>query len=192
MLKDQERKILDSLKSGERTAMKRIFSDFHPSLCRIACRLVGDEDDAKDMVQDVFLKLWTNRESLSIQTSLSAYLKRAVINTCLNFLEKHKKTKIIALEKADLRSFGKNDTELGGNVIELSLKINQALERLPSRTKAVFSLIRFEEMTYKEVADSLDISTKAVEKEMMKALRMLRDSLRDYLVSLVMAFLTFF
>lgn len=186
MFKDTEKKILDSLKNGDPNAIKSIFFKFHSSLCNIAFRIVGNDDDAKDLVQDVFLKLWINRNNLSIRFSLSAYLKRAVINTSLNYIEKHKKVKKITLEKADLEGVIQNDTELEDN--ELSLKITSAIDGLPNRTRVVFLLIRFEELSYKEVAESLGISTKAVEKEMMRALRMLRLALKRYFISIVLTF----
>lgn len=68
---------------------------------------------------------------------------------------------------------------------ELSVMAEKAIETLPARTRAVFQLIRLEGMSYREVAQHLDISEKAVEKEMMKALRMLRDMLKDYLTVLL-------
>ena len=72
---------------------------------------------------------------------------------------------------------------------ELSSRVDEAINKMPLRTKAVFTLIRFEEMTYQEVSESLDISLKAVEKEMMKALKLLREALKDYLLLLIIALL---
>lgn len=191
MLKDSEKEILDSLQKGERAALKLLYFNYHSALCQAAYNILKDEDDAKDMVQDVFLNLWINKENLNIQISLFAYLKKAVINTSLNFVEKHKKINKIELEKADLSAHGLNDTEQEENLNELNQKISNAIDLMPSRTRAVFSLIRFEEMSYKEVAIQLQISTKAVEKEMMKALRMLREALKDYLVLILIILMGF-
>jgi RNA polymerase sigma-70 factor (ECF subfamily) len=68
---------------------------------------------------------------------------------------------------------------------ELKEKANHAIEKFPGRTRIVYTLIRSEEMSYREVAETLNISLKAVEKEMMKALKMLREALKDYLPSAI-------
>ena len=181
MVPEQERQLIEALRQGDQSAMQRIFLTYHTRLCRIAFKLTGDADTARDMVQDVYLKLWQSRESINIHVSLEFYLKRAVVNTSLNFLDKVKKlTSFEPLERESM-SIGHNVVEQSQEAQELMVKIDHAVSSLPSRTKIVFTLIRFEEMSYREVAETLNISTKAVEKEMMKALHYLRDALKDYL-----------
>lgn len=184
MITDEEEKLINALKADDRSAVTAIFLKYHQSLCRIAHRIVNDADEAKDVAQEVFIKLWRNRKSLQLQFSLDAYLRRAVINTSLNRLEIRKRFKPLDSEAA------RHVSELGEqnqhHVTELQARIDEAISSLPVRTKAVFTLIRFESMSYREVADSLDISEKAVEKEMMKALKLLRVSLRDYLFLLIL------
>jgi RNA polymerase sigma-70 factor, ECF subfamily len=74
-----------------------------------------------------------------------------------------------------------HSSDQGLDAAELSMKAEKAILALPERTRLVYTLIRSEEMSYKEVANTLSISTKAVEKEMMKALRILREALKEYL-----------
>jgi RNA polymerase sigma-70 factor, ECF subfamily len=169
--------------------LKDIFLKHHSDLCRVAFRIVADAEKSKDIVQDVFLKLWIKRTDLEISISLQAYLRRAVVNTALNTL---KELRHATLPENDVTSLQRSS----GNLVEethfkeLAAVAEGAIESLPPRTKAVFRLIREEEMSYREVSAALEISEKAVEKEMMKALKLLRIQLRDYLP--VMLFLGIF
>ena len=190
MTKAEEKKLISLLRQDDTTALKEIFDQYHAPLCQVSYAIVQDKDEAKDVVQDVFFKLWRKRGELTIETSLFAYLKRAVVNTSLNLLEKQKRFIRSGLTKSEEADFASQQGGQEQLVGELSLLAEKAIENLPPRTKAVFRLIRFEEMSYKEVAESLNISLKAVEKEMMKALRLLRQALKDYLPLLLMGILT--
>jgi RNA polymerase sigma-70 factor (ECF subfamily) len=92
-----------------------------------------------------------------------------------------------ALKKPYLQSLSGQETDQQQLAEELAQLAQKAISKLPPRTQAVFKLIRTEEMSYKEVAETLHISTKAVEKEMMKALRLLRQALKDYLPILLLS-----
>ncbi len=176
-----EKDLVGLLKKNDRGAMQVIFKTFHSSLCRLAYAIAKDTDQAKDIVQEVFIKLWKNRQQLEITESLEAYLKKAAVNTALNYLDSKNRWKKQDLDKSDLTSFASNPTAQAISFEELSNRANKAIDQLPIRTRSVFTLIRNEEMSYKEVSDSLGISPKAVEKEMMRALRLLREDLKDFL-----------
>lgn len=181
-----EKDLIASLQRDDRAAINAIFVRYHASLCRVAFRLVRDTDEAKDIVQEVFIKLWRNRKTLSIAHSLEAYLKRAVVNTSLNRLESNRKhIPFDPFDPALHRTGEVVDEEQTSR--ELSAQIDSAINSLPVRTRAVFTLVRHEEMSYKDVAESLSISLKAVEKEMMKALKLLREALKDYLPILILS-----
>ncbi len=180
MISQNEKEILALLKRDNPSGLKLLFEEYHGSLCLLAYRMVADRDIAKDVVQEVFIKLWGNRQKLDITYSLSAYLKRSVINTALNYLEKDKRSSKVGLEQiGSLPHANFSDQKVSFD--ELSAQIDQAINQLPVRTRSVFVLIRKEEMTYNEVSVALGISTKAVEKEMMKALKLMREMLKNYL-----------
>jgi RNA polymerase sigma-70 factor, ECF subfamily len=176
-----EKDLVGSLKRNDPSAMQTIFAAFHSPLCHLVYTIAKDTDQTKDIVQDVFIKLWQNRQQLEITGSLQAYLRRAAVNTALNYLERSNKWKKLDLGKADLTTFASNPTTQAISYQELSERADQAIHQLPIRTRAVFTLIRQEEMSYKEVAETLGISPKAVEKEMMRALKLLREALKDFL-----------
>ena len=161
-----------------------LFKKYYSPLCRLAKRLVGDAEAAEDVVQDVFFKLWQDRESREISTSVKAYLYRAVSNKALNYLEKHKK--LTPLETAELPEPTFLPSENSLQTQELEAKIAEALEALPPACKAVFVLSRYEEMSYREIADALQIAPKTVENQLGKALRHFRHYLRHYLTLLAL------
>ncbi len=177
----EEKNLIDAVRKNDHSAVSAIFLNYHSILCRVSFRMVGDADEAKDVVQKVFIKLWKNRDQLNITISLEAYLKRAVVNTSLNHLESKKKFLSLDSTMNEFNKIGERSVEHQDDSKELSLRINQAIENLPIRTRAVYQMVRHEEMSYKDVAAGLNISEKAVEKEMMKALRLLRVALKDYL-----------
>lgn len=144
--------------------------------------MLRDSEKAKDVVQDVFLKVWNNRENLAVTNSLNAYLKRAVINATLNVIEKEKRRSFLSLlSPSTLSLVDQRKSESIAETRELEQSIDKAILSLPARTRAVFVLVRIEQMSYNEVSESLHISNKAVEKEMMKALKLLRTQLRHFL-----------
>ena len=181
MISSDERNLIEALKQSDRSAINTIFLKYHSLLCRISFRIVNDAEEAKDVVQEVYIKLWRNRKEISISYSLEAYLKRAVINTSLNHVERKKKFTFLD-PHAPIVKHAENVVDQQQSFDELSSRVDRAIGNLPLRTKAVFTLIRFEEMTYQEVSENLDISVKAVEKEMMKALKLLREALKNYLL----------
>jgi RNA polymerase sigma-70 factor, ECF subfamily len=165
-------------------ALKEIFMTHHESLCRVAFRIIPDKEKAKDIVQDVFLKLWIKRTELMINVSLGAYLKRSVVNTALNVLQQQRTVPLDESTSAEQFPSVRSPEE-EKEFSELQMVADTAIRQLPDRTRLVFQLIRFEGCSYREVAAQLAISEKAVEKEMMKALRLLREALKDYLVVLI-------
>ena len=152
--------------------IERLFRTHYASLCRTVYPIVRDRDIAEDIVQDVFMKIWRNQTSLKTDQPVKAYLFRAAINTALNFLEKNQRTTPWDDTLAD--QHGVNSTEDDLAYQETAQKIDNALEQLPPKCKVVFSLSRFDDMSYAEIAQHLGISVKAVEKHMGKALRIMR------------------
>jgi RNA polymerase sigma-70 factor (ECF subfamily) len=180
--------LLRLLQSDSEQAIEVIYKTHQPALVRSAYRLVRDQETARDLVQDVFINFWKGRQRLVIQTSIGAYLHRSVINASLNYLQKQPGALAALGEPAQpLHPSPTPEQELQAG--ELSLAIDRALGQLPVRCRVVFALNRFEQLSYKEIAASLEISPKAVEKEMMKALRRLRQSLKHYLPLLLVMLL---
>jgi len=176
--------LLQAMQRGDESAFDTLFRAFYAPLCRYACSLTnGDMDEAEDVVQQVFVKLWEQRAALEVQWSVKAYLYKMVHNRCLNRLrdarirERYKAHHAEELEQGHLPQPGAET--------ELNERIQQALATLPTECRRVFELSRFEELKYREIADQLGISIKTVETQMGKALRLMRTELADYLVTIL-------
>jgi len=174
-----------TLKAGNLTAFEMLFRTYYQPLCNYAFTFVQDRDEAEEIVQSTFLNIWEKRENLSIHTGVKPYLYAMVRNACLNVL-KHEKIKQqhatmeMAIAERSIES-------VASTVIasELEAKIHDAMDHLPEQCRLIFKLSRFEDLKYAEIAEQLNISIKTVENQMGKALRIMRDQLRDYLPLLI-------
>ena len=156
------------------------FKAHFQGLLRYAHTIIRDELMAEEMVQNVFYKLWKNREDMAIDKSLAAYLYRSVYNECLNYL-KHLKVKAAYQAHAARAMENLNNAADKLRLRELEEKLEIALRELPEQCRTIFQMSRFEELKYMEIAGRLGISVKTVENQMGKALKLLRGKLADFL-----------
>ncbi len=163
-----------------------VFRKHFKELHGYAYRILEDTDVAEEVVQHVFLKLWERDWQDNIQTSLKAYLYRAVYNQSLNLLKRHKLQQRYetyqAIHAATQHDMHRSDTEL-------KRQLQLALTKLPEKSRTIFEMSRFQELRYQEIADSLNLSLKTVEGHMTKALKHLRLHLVDYLTILILLFM---
>jgi RNA polymerase sigma-70 factor (ECF subfamily) len=165
-----------------------LFRQYYAGLCKSLYRTLRDASLAEDIVQEVFLKVWDRRATLQMDEAIPAYLYRSCYNTALNFLNRQKpQTDINPLAESIP---GSDTPEKDLDLLETESQVHRAIAALPPKTRLVFSLSRFEELSYKDIADRLDISVKSVEKHMGIALQRLRENLREYLVGLLLLLLT--
>lgn len=169
------------MRLGDEQALEVIFRMYYPGLVGFARRYVKTTEIAEELVQDLFLKLWSRRGSLGEIDSVKTYLFRAARNTALNHLRRRK------LEHEWLEKEGTTITEersLEGDEAvtesEVTAAVRAAVDRLPPRCREVFMLSRDGGLTYAEIAKSLGISIKTVETQMGRALKALRESLKAY------------
>lgn len=158
-----------------------IFRSYYQSLCNYAHTFLNDPDEAEEVVQSSFITIWEKRHTLDITISLKAYLYRAVRNTCLNVIKHEKVKQKHAAHEAVMQMHGAESTAQSVLSGELETKIFEAMQHLPQQCRLVFKLSRFEDLKYGEIAEQLNISIKTVENQMGKALKIMREQLRDYL-----------
>ena len=177
--------LLLTLQAGDITAFEMIFKTYYQSLCNYAYSFVQDRDEAEEIVQSTFLSIWEKRDNLSIHTGVKPYLYAMVRNASLNVL-KHEKIKqqhaAVEMAVAERSAESVTRTVMAS---ELEERIYKAMNKLPEQCRLVFTLSRFEELKYAEIADQLNISIKTVENQMGKALKIMREQLKDYLPLLV-------
>jgi RNA polymerase sigma-70 factor (ECF subfamily) len=176
---DQE--VFFAIRSGQVPAFEMLFKTHYKPLCRYATGYLKDPDGAEELVQATFIGFWEKRHSISIDSSLKAYLYRAVRNASLNELKHEQvKQKYVAQESIQGEKYSEPADHLAIHT-ELESKIRAALETLPQQCRLIFTMSRFEELKYQEIADQLNLSVKTVENQMGKALKLMRIQLKDYL-----------
>jgi RNA polymerase sigma-70 factor (ECF subfamily) len=160
-------------------AAELLFKKYYSDVCYAVYRIIPDVARSEDIAQDVFMEIWRKKETINIKTSVKAYLKRAGVNKALNYIRANK----VKFEDDDSYEMKNLSIRDHGNDLEaqdLQSIVDQAIESLPPKCRNVFSLSRFEDMSYKEIAAKLDISIKTVENQIGKALKILRLAVESY------------
>lgn len=172
--------IVEEMKKGKEYAFDYFFNYYYPGLCVFAQKIIAlPEQQAKDIVQDVFVKFWNDREKLDIRTSIRSYLFVSVRNRCLDVLRK--KNRSLQLKEISEGQDVADESFETYILSELESLFNQSLDKLPERCREVFELSRLQGLKNREIAEKLSLSEKTVENQMTKALRVLREELKDYL-----------
>mgnify|MGYP002777694934 CR=1 FL=1 len=182
-LSDQE--LVEAIRQGDERLFETMFRQHYAPLCRYAHPFTKDWDEAEEVVQAVFMTVWEKRDSLEITISLKSYLYRAVHNRCLNRI-RHAAVQAEYQQHAIYE--GAQSFEAPAQTLmaaELSDRLREAIQKLPEQCRLAFTMSRFEELKYQEIADRLGISIKTVENQIGKALRILRTELAEYLPLLI-------
>lgn len=164
----------------EAQAFEDAFRAHYSALCRYASRHVRSDPEGEDLVQDVFLRLWERRERLHGALNLRAYLYSAVRNRALDHL-KHRRV-VARFATSDLLSASPPptpDRELC--LAELAGAAERAVAELPARCREAFTLSRRDGLSYREIAEALDVSVKTVETQIRRATRSIRCRLEPHL-----------
>ena len=166
----------EKIRLGDSTAFSYVFQKYYQALYQFAGRFVKDAQTAENIVQDVFVKLWTNRENCLITSSLKSYLYAATRNTALNFLSHEKKQLSIEDLMSDRRDTTANPEE---RIIENEMidGVHKAIEKLPEKCRYVYLMKRYDDLKYHEIAEILDISINTVKTQMKRALKSLLKNL---------------
>ena len=176
---------LKLLHEGNHKAFEELFEKYFESLSRYAFSILRDSDEAQDIVQKVFFKLWDQHKELEIRTSVKSYLYRIVHNESLNFVNQRKNRAEINREIISYTEDGIDNVSEQIIASDLQKAIESALIELPPQCRKVFEMSRLEQKSYSEIARNLAISVNTVENHISKALRQLRIALKDYLIVLI-------
>ncbi len=174
--------LLARLRGGDHAAFEAIFRQWYEPVVRSANRVLHDPGVAEELSQDVFLELWRRRETLAPDSSVAGYLLQAVRNRSLNHLrhlQVQKKSVVYVEALSEPADHADAETQAG----ELQVAIRDAIDALPPRTREVFLMSRERNLRYSEIAELLGVTVKAVEANMSRALRQLREKLSPFLPS---------
>lgn len=180
--------LIDKLNKGDISSFQQLYSKFYVPLCVYAKRFTGDKDIAQEIVQDVFLSFWENREKIKISSSLDAFLFTSIRNQCLNHLKhlqvvsKYNKYYVQLLK--DAQEYYLLTQETGDSILianELNQAVKEAVNDLPEQCRKIFLMSRFDGLAHKEIATSLSITLNTVQKQVSIALEKLRKALKVYI-----------
>jgi RNA polymerase sigma-70 factor (ECF subfamily) len=158
---------------------EKVYNSLWSKLYCVAYNYFRDKTTAQEIVQDVFVNLWMKRESINEITNLESYLFKSVRNKIYDQFDKiasqEKLKQQVALQSSEKTDSTKEDIEYA-DTFEL---INQEIELLPTKTKKIFRLSRFDQYTNDEIAGRLHLSGKSVEYHITRALKRLRLRLNE-------------
>lgn len=175
-----ERALQDRIRAGDESAFDTVFRSHYADLVRMAESVVRERALAEEVAQEVMLELWRRRESLRIEQSFRAYLFRSTRNRALNHVRhQHVVARETAIAAIDSPTAPSAEDDMLGT--ELEQAVHAAIRALPEKPREVFELSRNHGLKYAEIATTLDISVKTVEKRMGQALAELRVRLQQWL-----------
>ncbi len=174
--------LLQKVKDGDADAFQTLFERYHGSLFRALFYKYGDEDLARDIAQDTFLKVWRNRQRLKPELAFMPYIMKLGRNLTLDHFKyeevrnKHRESLRFLTEKQSRTP----DKDLQKSMLEERIRLAVA-DELPEKRRVVFLMSRVEGLSNQEIADRLKISKKTVENQLYQALKTIRKKCVNYL-----------
>jgi RNA polymerase sigma-70 factor, ECF subfamily len=176
----------DRIKKGDERVFAKLYKAYYPVLCSIANRIINDSQAAEEIVQDVFSKIWFDRETIEIHTSLNSYLFRSVKNLAINELKRRQtdKASVIHTASQELWKILVDTSESHDFVIEQMIsndmrkEVSMAVEALPQQCRQVFQLSRIDYKSNDEIASLLNISKNTVKSHLLNAVKRISQVIR--------------
>lgn len=182
-MKANDNNLIVKIKAGDKQAFEQVFVKFYNALCRYAYDILHSEDDAKDVVAEVFANVWEKHENVNEKLSLSSYLYRSVYNRSLNLIRYRKNKPNTNEEDQSIKTVpiikeGDKDFPLSQMIQNEKIDmIKSAIDSLPDRCRHIFLLHRKFRYKYSEIAEILDISENTVKAQVQIALKKLREKI---------------
>lgn len=177
MASENDKILFIQVKQGNKNAFDILFKKYYVRLCHFALSFTKSYDVAEETVQNIFVKIWCQRDSIDISTSFISYMFTAVRNQMLNELKKDSIRKNHETKySGNLEPPSEDNPAI--NIGNFNIAVSQAVCKLPEKCREIFRLSKNDGLTYDEIADYLKISVKTVENQMGIAFRKLRESLQ--------------
>lgn len=189
MVMNHEHDLLIALKQGNKEAFTLLFSNYYKDLVLFGGNILHDQVRCEDIVQNIFLKLWTDRESLIIEKSLKSFLLKSVQNSCLDEIRHKQVIRDHVLFTETFNNFENLDTENYILHSDLEGKLATAISKLPEVYREAFCMSRLDDLKYKEIAQQLKVSERTVEVRVSKALGLLRTYLKEFFIAVITFFI---
>ncbi|MCW9706573.1 RNA polymerase sigma-70 factor [Fodinibius salsisoli] len=179
----RETRWVKEIQKGKRDSFKALYQFYYPRLSQFVFRYVKSKAIAEDLVHNVFHNIWKNRNNLKANGKLRAYLYTAVRNQSFKFLNRRKGQLQTTFDDLSFLESREANPEEQINGKEFEEAIQSAIRELPKRRRAVFLMSREDDLTYREIAEVLEISVKTVETQMSRSLKHLRHRLAHFISS---------
>lgn len=176
---NEDELLLHALQQSDRAAYTALFEKYYPMLCAYAHKFL-DLDDSEDIVQDVLFNIWVSRGKITIHGSVSSYLFQSVYHRVLNRVVSPRYKNKVNVEFLE-RTSQMLCSEDFSHVSELRSMMKRAIDELPENYKGSFVKHRFQNLTYREIAEEEGVSVKTIDYRIQQALKELRIKLKDYL-----------
>lgn len=181
--------IWNHIRDGNEKAFRFFFERYYSELCGYASHILHNNQLSEELVQDIFIKLWNNRQKIEIKSSPRAYLYQSVHNHAINYAKQQmtEKYKRFQLMDETRWKFIENNYFIDDYLIEkleaqdTQIKIEQAIAELPPQCKEVFKLNRFEEKSVPEIAHQLNVSENTVRTHIFRALSRIKKAILLFL-----------
>ncbi len=188
-----EQQIVNQFKSGSEFAFELIFHRSKGKLKGFLQKVLPKDEDAESVLQEVYLKLWVTRESVNTENNFEAFLFSIARNLVIDIMRKRfHKQKYLEELYSQLKEGERNnlDTLKKVEYSELERKIFELIEKLPEKRQQIFKLNRINGLTYKEIAERLNISENTVDSQMRKALEFMRIEMKYFVTILLFTYLS--
>jgi RNA polymerase sigma-70 factor (ECF subfamily) len=173
-------KLINRFIDGDKTAINDLYAEYSPRLYRFAMAYLKSESEVLDIVQEVFVNVWVNRNKLKKDSNLDAYLFTVAKNTIVSVFRKKLSEKDYLDHLKNKTITNSIDTESQFNYNQLSDKLNDLIEQLPPQRKKIYQLSKEQGLANKTIAAELGISIKTVEDHLSKASKFIKQNLTEY------------
>ncbi len=175
---------IDRIKAGNENEFRKLVDVHMDSIYITALRITADEDDARDIVQETFIKVWEKRKSIKGTNSISSYIVRIAINKCYDLLRRRKsRFEMNGVEYTSVINMlaDSNSADYKLNNEEAISILNALVKRLSPRQRIVFTMVELEELSHDEVAEITGMSKTSIKSNLSHARKKMEGSLKKYL-----------
>lgn len=173
-----EKKLIQRLRMSDPVAFERLFSHYSIKLYQFSLSYLKSEADAEDIVEEVFFKIWNNREAIKTGMSFQSYLFTIALNFIKRSFNKQSRTDLYKRELLNWSTGGDDQPESSIVYQDLLNKLDLLISRLPERRKQIFIERKINEKPVKQIAREMGITPKTVENQLTRTLNSLREELR--------------
>lgn len=180
-----EKDLVVKFKSGDQFAFEILFYKYKNKLNGFVTKMAPSNIDPDDVVQNVFIKIWTQREKIDEEKSFSAFLYIIARNEMIEQLRSSISKRIYFCGDGFMNDFDFSDATINDDQIELEHRVTGLINILPERRRQIFELNRYDGLTYKQIAQKLGISENTVDTQIRKSLAYLRAEIKKISLSLI-------